>query len=298
VTQNIPNPTNLNNQFGWGSATQANNLNNVPGNTLTYDVPGTVQSPSMPFGPTPPPIVGGGNTGPGSVGYAPAVAGHWNKTDFMSMVPGDWQVTGAEKLGNEQIGGAEAAFQRNLRQAFIDFGGDPTKLSGEFAKYLDPATIEAAKNNKYSQIAQNLKSYRRTLATKRAQLAGRGLTFSGANTGMTRNTLDARELADINASRAFLNPAFQGIDSLAQLRLAVEKANAEARAAAAARLAGQYPDTWVEGSPEVPGVDYGPVNPGPGPGQTWGDTVGYPVGFDPNWLSNVPIGDLAGTGMP
>jgi len=236
---------------GWGGATQANDMSKYG-----YDVPGTAGNPAAPY------------VGPVTA-VKPATPGHWNTTDWASMIPGDWEVTDAQAQGNRLQGEAEAAFQKSLRQAFIDYGGDSSKL-GDYSKYIDDPTIQAAQNNKFSQTAQNLAAMTKGLRQQRAALAARGMSFSGANTEVTRRALEAKEQGDYGALRTLLGAADEGTAGLAQTRTNIaDKINA-ARSSAAARLAAQYPNVWEEGTPEstyeVPG--YGgtiPAVPGGAP---------------------------------
>lgn len=228
---------------GWGNATQANNLNLIPGNTLKYDVPGVAGNPAAPYVPP-------------TTAVKPGTPGHWNTTDWAAMIPGDWEVTDAEAQGNRLQGEAESAFQKSLRQAFIDYGGDSSKL-GDYAKYIDAPTIEAAQQNKFSQTAQNLAAMTKGLANQRAVLAAKGIGRSGKSTEITRLALEAKEQGDYSAMRTFLAGADEGTAGLAQTRTNIaDKINA-ARSSAAARLAAAYPNTWEEGTPEetytVPG---------------------------------------------
>jgi hypothetical protein len=172
-------------------------------------------------------------------------SGHWNMPDYASMIKGDWEVGDAEALGNQASSEAESAFQKNLRQAFVDYGGDAGKL-GEYSKYIDAPTIEAARNNKFSQTAQNLAAMTKVLRQQRAAQAARGMLGSGATTQATKTAMAAREQADYGAMRDFLGGAEQGSQGLATMRQQIAEKIADARARAAARLAEQYPSTWEE----------------------------------------------------
>lgn len=243
----------------WGMATQANAL---PG----QDVPGIAGNPAAPYVPP-------------TTAVKPATPGHWNTTDWASMIPGDWEVTDAEAQGNKMQGEAEAAFQKQLRQAFIDYGGDSSKL-GDYSKYIDDPTIQAAQNNKFSQTAQNLAAMTKGLRQSRAALAARGIGSSGANTEMTRRALEAKEQSDYSGLRSLLGYADEGTAGLATTRQTITDKIAAARASAAARLAAAYPNTWEDGTPEesydVPGsggtlaAPPPPVPAGPKP-ISWGN---------------------------
>ena len=234
VTPNAWNPP----TSGWGNATQANNLNTVPGNTLKYDVPGTAANPSAPA-----------VTAPAKAASTP---GYWNIPDYASMLAGDWEPGEAAIQGQKQRADAEASFQENLRRAFIDYGGNADKLDDKFRKYIDDPTIEAAKTNKFSTMAQNLAAQTKSLRQQRAALAGRGMSFSGANTEVTRKALEARELADYGAGRDFLSGAETGLGGLSTVDHQIAQMITDAKSRAAARIAQENPQTWVPGT----GPDY------------------------------------------
>jgi hypothetical protein len=152
-----------------------------------------------------PTAAGGLGIAPAGPVVTPGTPGHWSDPiDYASMIPGDWQVTDAQAQGNKLTGEAEAAFQKSLRQAFIDYGGDSSKL-GDYAKYIDQPTIDAAQANKFSTVAQNLAAMTKSLRQQRAALAARGIGSSGANTEMTRQALTAKEAADYQGMRSFLS---------------------------------------------------------------------------------------------
>jgi hypothetical protein len=210
-----------------------------------YDKPGTVANPSAPTVLMPD---GSYQAQVPKTVTVPGTPGKWITQDYSQWIPTDWEVTGAEGAGREKQAAAEAQFQQNLRRAFIDFGGDASKLDDKYRSYIDDPTIEAAKANKFSQTAQNLAAMTKTLANRRAQLAARGMSFSGANTQATRAALDAREQADYSAGRGFTGAAEQGLTDLTTVGQQIRDAIANARASAAARLAAQYPAQWDPGT--------------------------------------------------
>ena len=194
-----------------------------------------------------------------------SAAGHWNIPDYASMIPGDWEVTDAEAQGRQTTGEAESAFQKSLREAFIDYGGDAAKL-GDYSKYIDQPTIDAAQANKFSVTAKNLAASTKFLRQAQAQQAARGMLGSGATTQASQEALTARDAADYSAMRDFLGGAEQGMSGLAGMRAEVANRISQARAAAAARLAAQMPATWEQdpfAAPPVPGLPA----PAPQPGQ-------------------------------
>ena len=253
--------TGLQTNAGWGAATQANNLNNVPGNTLTYDVP---SAPAV--------------TAPAGGGAA-STPGYWNVPNYKDLLAGDWEPEQAAIKGQQTTADAESAFQLALRRAFVDYGGDVNKLDDKFKKYIDEPTIQAARDNKFSTMAQNLRAQTKSLANQRAQLAARGMTHSGANTETTKRALEARELADYTAGRTFTGGAEEGLGGLAKTRQSVADMIAEARSRAAARIAQENPQTWVPGTGEgnEGAGAYGepaPAAPAAWGGVSWGGHTG------------------------
>lgn len=191
------------------------------------------------------------------------------------MLPGDWEVIQAGADANKLTGEAEANFQRALRQAFIDYGGDSSRL-GDYSKYIDAPTLEAARANKFSQIAQNLAAMTRGLRNQRAHNAAAGMSTSGRSVGQTRRALEAKELGDYTALRTFLGGAEEGARGLASVRQQIADRLAAARSAAAARLAQQYPAEYIEGSPgmatdQIPGRT---TTQTPWAGISWGGRTG------------------------
>jgi hypothetical protein len=163
------------------------------------------------------------------------------------MVANDPTVGNEQASGDRQIAAAEGDFQSMLRRAFIDFGASDTSKLGEFAKYIDPATIEAAKANKFSQMAQNMKAQAKNLAQSRAALAASGMLRSGSTTTQTRDIQEARETGDFDALRGLLGGAETGTRNLASLRESISQKVAQAKIDAANRYAEQYPAQWVPG---------------------------------------------------
>lgn len=200
-----------------------------------------------------------------NLGIAPAVAappaaappaastpGYWNTPNYKDLLAGDWEPEQAAIKGQQMQGQAEADFQLALRRAFIDYGGDASGLDEKYRKYIDAPTIEAAKNNKFSTMAQNLQASTKSLNNQRAKLAARGMTSSGANQTLTRQQLQARELADYTAGRTFTGGAEEGLSGLAKTQASIADMIAEAKSRAAARIAQENPQTWIPGT----GPDY------------------------------------------
>jgi len=218
---------------------------------------------SMPYSPGAGTNMGAYNAATGAyqqsnLGIAPAVTkpaapaastpGYWNVPNYKDLLAGDWEPEEAAIAGQKQEGEAQTAFQLALRRAFVDYGGDVNKLDDKFKKYIDEPTIQAARDNKFSTMAQNLRAQTKALANQRAQLAARGMTHSGANTEVTKRALEARELADYTAGRSFTGGAEEGLSGLAKTKMEIANAISAAKARAAARIAEENPQTWVPGT--------------------------------------------------
>jgi hypothetical protein len=211
---------------------------------------------------------------------APAVStpGHWNVPNYADLLAGDWEPEQAAIKGKQMQDQAETDFQLALRRAFVDYGGDVNGVDEKYRKYIDDPTIEAAKNNKFSTMAQNLAASTKNLANQRAQLAARGMTRSGANTETTRRALEARQLADYTAGRTFTGGAEEGLSGLAKTGQTIADMISEAKSRAAARIAQENPQTWEPGT----GPDYAgesaytntPAAPTPWAGVSWGGHTG------------------------
>lgn len=176
------------------------------------------------------------------------VEGHWNIPDYNALLAGDWEPNDAVITGGKMRGEAEAGFQAALRRAFIDFGGDSSKL-GNWAKYIDQPTIEAAQANKFSQTAQNLAAMTKNMRQSRAALAARGLTSSGQSTENAKLALEAKQLADVTAGRTFTDLAESGERGLGKVETDIAAMIDAARSRAAARIAQEHPHTWDPGTP-------------------------------------------------
>jgi len=233
--------------------TAANTLKLNPGETVGhnekgyYSVPGAVTAP--------PPV-------------AAPKAGGWTTPNYGAIIAGDWELGQAQAQGAKDIGGAETDFQKRLRQAFIDFGASDTSRLGEYAKYIDNPTIEAAKQNKFSTLAQNLKAQTANLRQGRAALAARGMLSSGQTTNDTLTQEQGREQADYGGLRDFLGGADQGTSQLASLRQSIADRIAAARQSAADRAYQDNPATWND-----PGSSAAPL-PGAASGISWGGKNG------------------------
>jgi len=167
--------------------------------------------------------------------------------DYSSMISGSWEVGAAESAMAEQMAAARAQFQAQLRQNFIDLGysGDLTKENGlgDFSKYIDKDTIQKAIDNKYSAYATIKQQEAKTNAANDALLASSGLSLGGTTTATATDTINQAEQARYEGLRNFLSGGQQGLSGLANLKAQLAAGVAQARAAAASRLAAMYPPT-------------------------------------------------------
>jgi hypothetical protein len=167
--------------------------------------------------------------------------------DYASMIGGSYEVDAAESAMASQMAAARAQFQAQLRQNFIDLGysGDMTKDNGlgDFSKYIDKDTIQKAIDNKYSAYAQVKQQEAKTNAANDALLASSGLSLGGTTTATATDTINQAEQARYEGLRNFLSGGQAGLSNLTNLKLQLAQGVAQARAAAASRLAQMYPPT-------------------------------------------------------
>jgi hypothetical protein len=190
-----------------------------------------------------------------------ATPGHWGdiSTPSPETISADWEPTQVQAVGAQQTSDAEAQFQNALRKAFVDYGGDISKV-GDWSKYIDAPTMEAARTNKYSAAAEALTAYQKALAKSRSSLAAKGMLSSGRTGLQTKAIMDAREKAEYAANRAFLGSAETGQQTIGALRQQIADKLAAANANAAARWAAAHPATWIEPTEAeyAPAPDYAP----------------------------------------
>ena len=198
--------------------------------------------------------------------------------DYGSMIGGSWEVAAAESAMAEQMAAARAQFQSQLRSNFIDLGysGDMTKDNGlgDFSKYIDKDTMQKAIDNKYSAYAQIKQQEAKTNAANDALLASSGLSLGGTTTATATDTINQAEQARYEGLRNFLSGGQQGLSGLANLKAQLSAGVAQARAAAAARLAAMYPPTPAQPAVEPNWNDYwgsygGGIYSMPGQGNGW-----------------------------
>lgn len=180
--------------------------------------------------------------------------------DYSSMIGSSWEVGAAESAMAEQMAAARAAFQSQLRQNFIDLGysGDLKEGGlGDFSKYIDKATIQKAIDNKYSAYSTIKQQQEKTDAYNAAMLSSSGLGLGGTTTATAQDTVNQAEQARYEGLRNFLSGGQQGLSGLTSLKAQLGAQVANARMAAAQRLAAQYPATpAVAAQPYAPGYDF------------------------------------------
>jgi hypothetical protein len=177
----------------------------------------------------------------------------------------------AQGEANAMNAEAAANFQRQLRQAYIDYGGGPNEDLGQWAQYIDQPTIDAANANKFSQRMLNRQGADRASAQAQSRMAARGMLSSGDTTNSLKSILGQREQADYGAQRSFMGGAQQGFSALNNIaQQARDRINA-ARGAAAARTAEAAPIDYGDsgGTPAAPAAGAAAK-----PAQAFGGIVG------------------------
>jgi hypothetical protein len=195
--------------------------------------------------------VGGGVSDPQLPGYqgtTPQVSvpspqiGPNMGTDWTGMIGGSWEVAQAEAFMAEQMARARDSFTGDLRSAFINLGytGDQSQL-GNLSQYLDQSTIQNAISNKYSLYQQIADSAAKSNATNDAQLAARGILQSGQTAKSASDVAKVSEQSRYDALRNFLTSGSTGLTHLGDMEAQLAQGVANARFAAAQRLAAMYP---------------------------------------------------------
>lgn len=209
--------------------------------------------------------------------------------DYASMIGGSWEVGAAESAMASQMAAARAAFQKQLRASFIDLGyqGDLKEGGlGDFSKYIDKETIQKAIDNKYSAYAQVQKQKEQNQAMMEAQMAARGGTTSGTMTAGETDLSSQVEQAKYEGLRNFLSGGEAGLSNLTMMKNQLAAGVAQARAAAASRLAAMYPPT-----PAVPATE-------PNWGDFWGSYQGGTWSLPGTGGYIVPSGVPSASGSP
>lgn len=183
----------------------------------------------------------------------PGSAGYWTTPDYSSMIGGSYEVDAAESAMGSQMAAARAAFQRQLRGNLVDLGYAPSASDlgkggqlGDFSKYIDKTTLQKAIDNKYSAYANIQKQEAQNRTMMEAEMAARGGTTSGTMSASETDLTSQAEQARYEGLRTFLAGGEQGLSGLSTLQAQLAASVAQARAAAASRLASMYPPTWTD----------------------------------------------------
>lgn len=266
----------------------------------SYGPGGPSQLPKSPYGPKP--TVGTGMYGPGpggggataeaqtaglpvpSITLPQGIAGTPAYTpDYGSMIGGSWEVGAAESAMASQMAAARAAFQQQLRQNFIDLGysGDLKEGGlGDFSKYIDKDTMQKAIDNKFSAYSQVAKQQDQASRVNAALALSQGSVGGGAATVEQESLQSQVEQARYDSLRSFLSGGQQGLSNLTSMKASLAAGVAQARAAAASRLASMYPPT--------------PAQPAQEP--DWGDFWGSYAGG--TWMLPQANGAIVQSGIP
>jgi len=140
-----------------------------------------------------------------------------------------------ESQRDEDIGSFRSGMGTKIKQALIDLGlSDTSQLDPEARSYVDDATIEAAKQNKYSLFSQLQQKADRATAQSRAKLAARGMLSSGQLTKEAQDVLNETESARYAGVREFSGGVGDLVGQYAQRQREWANRIAEARMQAAA----------------------------------------------------------------
>lgn len=138
---------------------------NFTGDTSTggYTGPGTATTPPPAAPNAPPPTVdtGGGNT-----------------PDYGGLIQNDPTYVAAQSAAQQAQAAAAAQRSAAVKSAIIQYGGLPTGFTDTYGD-ADQATLDNAKQNQFSTLANLAKTYAQNQQTLRAQLAARGALQSG-----------------------------------------------------------------------------------------------------------------------
>jgi hypothetical protein len=202
-----------------------------------------------------------------------ATGGGWGNSnvDMGALIGGSYEVADAERMMGEQMARARGDYTTDIRRAFVDLGmPDTSQLSGDLSKYIDKDTIQKAVANKYSTYGDIANQVARSTKTNNALLAARGGLASGLTTNMATELTSAAEKARYQGLRDFLQQGTTGLRRISDLQAQLAAGVAQARAAAAARLAQMYAFAPSQPQPVAPPGGQ-PDQPNP-PG--WGDPSG------------------------
>lgn len=141
---------------------------------LLRPYPGPSASPTTPAGPSagqaaPTPL----DNSPSSITTDPGSTPDWN-----SLITGDPGYQAAQSAAQAAAATASAQRQAQIRQALIQYGGMPSGFADAYGD-VDQATLDAAKGNQYSTLANLQKGYQQSLEQFKRALAARGMVGSG-----------------------------------------------------------------------------------------------------------------------
>jgi len=194
-----------------------------------------------------------------------------------------------ESQRDEDIGSFRSGMGTKIKQALIDLGlADVSQLDPEARSYVDDATIEAAKANKYSLFSQLQKKADRATAQSRAKLAARGMLSSGQLSKEAQDVLEQTEAARYTGVREFTGGVGDLVGQYAQRQREWANRIAEARMQAAAMGYSGYGGGSGGGGD---GGWMGPVGAVGRPGE-WAD-LPMAQGWDPSRNSDAQY-DLSG----
>lgn len=146
-----------------------------------------------------------------------------------------------ESQRDEDIGSFRSGMGTRIKQALIDLGlSDVSQLNEQARSYVDDATLEAAKQNKYSLFAQLQQKANRATAKSRAALAARGMLSSGQLTKEAKDVLEESEQARYAGVREFSGGIGDLMEQYASRQREWANKIAEARMQAAASGYGGY----------------------------------------------------------
>lgn len=151
--------------------------------------------------------------------------------DYKALIEGDSGYLASLNSTRQDVAGAASARQAALRTLAMRYGGLPSGFKDTYGD-IDPATVELAKGNQYSQVANLDRAYNdNVLATKRS-LAARGALQSGElGYGLDRANL-ARAQGEYDLGNAFSDAANSAVTGYLAAEQAARKANADALAVA------------------------------------------------------------------
>ena len=221
-------------KFAAGKGWYGEDIPAPPKASGSYPVPSN--KPPTNEEPNPNLAPGGGPTTTGAGSPPPTSTGY----DMDKAIADDWETIQAQADANKLTGDAATAFQKQLRQAYIDYGGAGEDL-GDWAQYIDPETVKAAQANKFSTLALDRRAYDKNSEQTYAEMAARGGSGSGDTVNALKNLLFNREQADWGGLRTFQGGAVSGFNNLGVIGQQARDMIRTARGNAAGRAAANAP---------------------------------------------------------